>query len=376
MRTIVLDTNVLLADPGVLLSFSDTEVIIPETVLGELDKLKTSRVDPDLRFRGREVSRLLFELSEKGALAEGVALSNGSTLRVSPLDPNAVLPEGLSTRNADDRILAVAFAICQQGCDGLTLLTNDLNMLLKAQALGIKVERHGDGVEGGVMKRYVLRPLQRYRVPISILAISIAVFAAVLLLAVYGSRLAAPVPATGVPEEFLQLLTPEQRNVLEDLRTLTVNQRDTQALLDMANYYYALREATGDPRWGRQAIRYYESYLAITPDDVNARTNMAVQFYVLGQTDRAIQEVSRSLEIEPSHVSANFNLGIFYWKGRKDYEGAHAQLNRVLDLTIAAPDSPDHVIREQTIGALEQLRREAEAAGVPLPEEATQGEAL
>ena len=63
-KIVVLDTNVLLADPNSVLSFPRAEVVIPETVLGELDKLKTARVDPDLRFRGREVSRILFELSE------------------------------------------------------------------------------------------------------------------------------------------------------------------------------------------------------------------------------------------------------------------------------------------------------------------------
>ena len=70
-KVVVLDTNVLLADPQALLSFPRAEVVIPETVLGELDKLKTARVDPDLRFRGREVSRLLFEFSEEGSLDRG-----------------------------------------------------------------------------------------------------------------------------------------------------------------------------------------------------------------------------------------------------------------------------------------------------------------
>src|SRR5512139_2239332 len=105
MKIYVLDTNVLLADPGVILSFPDAEVVIPETVLAELDKLKTSRVDPDLRFRGREVSRVLFDLSEQGSLTEGVPLPDGGTLRVATEDNG--MPEGLSARNADDRILAV-----------------------------------------------------------------------------------------------------------------------------------------------------------------------------------------------------------------------------------------------------------------------------
>ncbi len=372
MRTIVLDTNVLLADPGILFSFPDATLVIPETVLGELDKLKTSRVDPDLRFRGREVSRMLFELSEQGSLVEGVELPDGGSLRVAPLDPDVSLPEGLNGRNADDRILAVAILTCQEDCEDLTLVTNDLNMLLKAQAFGLSVERHGDGTEGGFARRYIIRPFQRYKIPLGILAVAVAVFAAVLVLAFYGSRLFAPA-TSAVPEEFLQLMSTEQRAVLEDLQVLADNPHDTQALLDMANFYYGLREQTGDLRWGRQAIRYYERYLAIDPQDVNARTDMAVQLYLIGQSDRAIQEVSAALEIEPTHVNANYNLGVFYWKARKDYPGAEAQFLRILDLTSTAPDAPDHAVRQQALASLEQLRAEADAAGVPLSTETTQG---
>ena len=373
MRTVVLDTNVLLADPAALFAYPGANVIIPDPVLGELDKLKTSRVDPDLRFRGRLVSRHIFELSEGGSLAEGVPLPGGGTLRVMSLPSDAIIPDGLSPRNTDDRILAVASLACGDGCDGLTLVTNDLNMLLKAQSIGLEVDRYRDGTDDTPVKKYLLRPAQRYKIPISILAISLAVFVAVLLLAIYGSRLVAPQPQAGVPEEFLQLLNAEQRNVLEDLQILATNPHNPQALLDMANYYYALRENTGDPRWGRLAIRYYEDYLEITPDDVNARTELSVMYFLIGQTDRAIQEVSKGLEVDPNHISANFNLGLFFWQGRKDFAGAEAQLMRVLELTDATPNSPDHGLRQQATAALEQLRQEAEAAGAPLPDETTEG---
>lgn len=373
MRTIVLDTSVLLADPQALFAYPGSNLVIPEPVLGELDKLKTSRVDPDLRFRGRVVSRHIFELSEGGSLTEGVPLPEGGTLRVMSLPADAVLPEGLSPRNTDDRILAVASLACREECDGITLVTNDLNMLLKAQSIDLEVDRYGDGTDDTPVKKYLLRPVQRYRIPISILAISLAVFVAVLLLAIYGSRLIAPQPQAGVPEEFLQLLTAEQRTVLEDLQILSTNPDNPQALLDMANFYYALRESTGDPRWGRLAIRYYVDYLEMTPDDVTARTELAVMYFLLGQTDRAIQEVSLGLEVEPSHISANFHLGLFFWQGRKDFAGAEAQLLRVMELTDAAPSSPDHALRQQASTALDQLRQEAEAAGAPLPEVTTEG---
>ena len=184
---LVLDTNVLLADPTAILSFPRADVVIPETVLGELDKLKTARVDPDLRFRGREVSRILFDLSEEGSLVDGVDLPDGGRLRVAPFEPDTDLPAGMQTRNADDRILAAIYQMrAAYGPDSeVTLVTNDLNMLLKAQTLGISVRRHGDGVEGGFARRYVIRPFQRYRVPLTILAVAIAVFGGVVWIAIY-----------------------------------------------------------------------------------------------------------------------------------------------------------------------------------------------
>ena len=189
-KIIVLDTNVLLADPQALLSFPRAEVVIPETVLGELDKLKTARVDPDLRFRGREVSRLIFEFSEGGSLTEGVDLPEGGRLRVVPFDSDVKLPEGVSSRNADDRILAIAYQVAEHaGPDAdVTLVTNDLNMLLKAQTLGIPVERHGLGEEGGWTRRYIVRPFQRYRIPLGILALALAVFAGVVIVSIYSPR--------------------------------------------------------------------------------------------------------------------------------------------------------------------------------------------
>lgn len=39
----VLDTNVLLCDPASILSFADRDVVIPMTVIEELDKKKRSR---------------------------------------------------------------------------------------------------------------------------------------------------------------------------------------------------------------------------------------------------------------------------------------------------------------------------------------------
>lgn len=365
MRTVVLDTNVLLSDPGALLAFPDADVIIPETVLGEIDKLKVSRVDPDLRFRGREVSRMLFEFSENGSLIDGVALPDGGTIRVVPLDSDITLPEGLATRNADDRILATAYQACSEGCEELTLVTNDLNMLLKAQTYGIKVERRSE-VGAGLGKRTV-RWFQRYKTPITILAIAIAVFAGVLALSFYTSRITGGGANTAsVPTEFRDMLSDDQRALLDGLTTLQDTPSDLEATLQVANAYYAIHEQTGGAAYARKGIEYYTTYLRSEPDDGDVRTDMSVLYFYIGETDRAIQEASEVIQAEPEHVNANFNLGVFYWRGRSDYQAAARQFMTVVDLLNDTSDPHDTIIDTNARENLKAIQQEATQAGVTI----------
>ncbi len=368
MNRIVLDTSVLLADPGALLEFHDAEIVIPETVLGELDKLKTSRADPELRFKGREVSRMLFELSEQGSLIEGVELPDGGRVRVVPLDADIELPEGLSTRSPDDRILAVAVQLCRSGCpDEVKIVTNDLNMLLKAQTFGLEVQRHSDGPDGGFAKRYIIRPFQRYRVPLGILSVSVAVFAAIVFLTLWGPWSGVGGQAA-VPTEFRDQLPADQQRILDYLTVLEQNEADLDARLSLANLYYNLRLRTGDTRYAMLAIRHYERYLELRPDIVDVRADLAASYFYAGQTDQAIQEALRVLEQEPDHIQANYNLGIFYWRGRQDYPAAATQFSKVVELTRDG-DERTQAINRDAANALDQVGQEAAADGQPLPKE-------
>ncbi len=351
MRTVVLDTNVLLADPEAILSFPEADIVIPETVLGELDKLKTSRVDPDLRFRGREVSRMLFELSEQGSLIDGVDLPDGGRLRVVPFDPDAPTPDGFSTRNADDRILAVAMQVCSTDCESLTLVTNDLNMLLKAQALSIAVERHADGVEGSCGRRYIIRPFQRYKVPLTILSVSLAVFAAIVFL-VLRLTPASTSADINVPPELRETLNSAQLQLLSLTSDLDDNPNDPETLLQVANLLY---EFTNYSR----AVTYYERYLAVRPDDLNAKTDLAAAYFYAGRTDQAIQTINAVFQEDPAHVEANFNLGIMYWQGRRDYEAAVTQFERVIELTKDSSSAQEQQIRTTAESNIEQIAVEA-----------------
>ena len=142
-KIFVLDTNVLLHSAAALESFADNEIVIPMTVLEELDKFK--RNQDELGRNSRHVIRKLDQLREKGSLFTGVCLDNAAepdqcgSLRV-------VISDGFLFENADmsvpdNRILNVASMLKKQFLDRQVIfITKDINLRLKADAFGIKVQ--------------------------------------------------------------------------------------------------------------------------------------------------------------------------------------------------------------------------------------------
>ena len=361
MRTVVLDTNVLIAHPGLLTSFPDAHVVVPDTVLSEIDKLKTARVDAELRYKGRAASRLLFDLAEKGSLHEGVALANGGRLSVVGLRSETDMPEGLSSRNADDRILAIALQTCTDGCDDLTLVTNDLNMLLKAQAHGIRVDRIE--VDDSFSRRFIVRPFQRYKIPITILAVAIAVFAAVVGLIVYfpGARQSTGLAA--LPAEFVDQMPLEQQQALGYLIKIEANPDDAASQRALAILYDQMSESNAT--YLPLAIKHYEVVAKLTPADHDARTDLATAYFRAGRLETAIQQVTAVLRDAPDHVNANFNLGIFYMSTKpKKYQQAAAQFQKVIRLAKDEAGLAEAKSRAEEM--LTKVIEEAKAAGQPV----------
>jgi hypothetical protein len=158
----------------------------------------------------------------------------------------------------------------------MTVVTNDLNMLLKAQTLGLDVERHGEGPDGSFAKRYIIRPFQRYKAPLTILGISVAVFAAIVVLIVYGPGSGTNGPSAVLPTEFREQLSATNQKILDYLTTLERNEADLDTRLALANTYYELRLESGDIRYSQLAIRHYERYLEIKPDNTDTQGRLTV----------------------------------------------------------------------------------------------------
>ncbi len=140
----VLDTNVLLHDPNALLRFEDNDVVLPITVIEELDRFK-KRPEETGR-NARQTSRMLDSLRQKGSLINGIELKGGGRLRVALCHQESLdnlpaeLYSGGGGDGADNAILAVALAI-KQRCDApVVMVSKDTNMRIKADTLGLTAE--------------------------------------------------------------------------------------------------------------------------------------------------------------------------------------------------------------------------------------------
>jgi PhoH-like ATPase len=137
-KAFILDTNVLLFDPQALFKFENNDVIIPIVVIEEIDRFKREMSENGRH--ARLFSRLIDGMRADGELSKGVKLPNGGLLSVE-LGSHQPLPMDLAMDKADNRILAMAISLKKdQPKRPVTFVTKDVNLRIKADALGITAE--------------------------------------------------------------------------------------------------------------------------------------------------------------------------------------------------------------------------------------------
>lgn len=142
---VVLDTSVLIADPAGVLTFSNADVIIPLTVVEELDGLKT-RPD-DVGRAARSALRTLEDLRVRhgGSLAEPVPIGDGAPAARLQIEINGILKHllvehGLDPDSPDNRIIGAALGQAERG--PTTIVSNDAALRIKAAHLGLAAAEH------------------------------------------------------------------------------------------------------------------------------------------------------------------------------------------------------------------------------------------
>jgi PhoH-like ATPase len=140
-KVFLLDTNVLLHDPEAILRFEDNDIVLPITVIEELDLFK-KQMDMVGR-NARHTSRLLDDLRQTGNLIDGIALTpEGGTLRVALCHRETlqILPVELEGDKSDNEILAVALELKQTCQCPVIVVSKDTNLRIKADALDLAAE--------------------------------------------------------------------------------------------------------------------------------------------------------------------------------------------------------------------------------------------
>jgi PhoH-like ATPase len=137
LKKFVLDTNVILTDPNCIYKFEENEVYIPLIVVEEVDRHKKGQEEKARN--ARAFTREVDSLREAGSLTQGVELRTGGKLFITTPNLETAIPLGMDLKINDDLILFSALQL------GATVVTRDLNVRLKADALGIKSEDFESG---------------------------------------------------------------------------------------------------------------------------------------------------------------------------------------------------------------------------------------
>jgi PhoH-like ATPase len=146
-KIFVLDTSVLLHDHQSITTFEDNNVAIPITVLEELDKFKVGNDTKNVC--AREVIRFIDRLSGNGGLQDWIDLGKGKgkfkvimEQKPKTIDAEQIYAEGKN----DHKIINAALYLKEnEPKKSVTLVTKDINLRIKAKALGVIAEDYETG---------------------------------------------------------------------------------------------------------------------------------------------------------------------------------------------------------------------------------------
>jgi PhoH-like ATPase len=139
LTTFVLDTSVLLSDPGALARFAEHDVVLPLVVVSELE---AKRDHPELGWFARQALRMLDDLRiTHGRLDCPIPIAQGTLhVELNHVD-TSVLPAGVRGTDGDSRILAVAANLAAEGAE-VVLVSKDLPLRVKAASIGLTAQEY------------------------------------------------------------------------------------------------------------------------------------------------------------------------------------------------------------------------------------------
>ncbi|WP_372808066.1 PhoH family protein [Pontiella sp.] len=138
-KIFVLDTNVILHDSSCIHHFGEHDIVIPITVLEELDNFKKG--NDSLNYHARAFARTLDSLAEDKLFNGGVSIGTGRgriSIKLDRKFADDIAANFSDTKKPDHRILNIGYQVAKENADRIVcLVTKDVNLRMKAKAVGL-----------------------------------------------------------------------------------------------------------------------------------------------------------------------------------------------------------------------------------------------
>ena len=178
-----------------------------------------------------------------------------------------------------------------------------------------------------------------------ILGLAVACSMAIMGWIIWVERPVPPAPlavaSTDTSVDGVQVPPLDEARVAELVAAAEADAEDLDSRVALAGLYFESHSF-------EQAIPRYEEILTLTPDDVQASTNLGISYYYVGASERAVGQFERSLEIEPTHAQTLVTLGIVKAFGLQDLE--------------VAPDGPEARAARDALSRLQTAHENTEVA--------------
>lgn len=153
-KVFILDTNVILHDASCIHQFKENDIVIPITVIEELDHFK--RGSQVINLNAREFARTLDTMTGSALFNGGISLGKGKgKVRIAlSKGMNNEIKDIFRDDNPDHRILSTALDITKSDKRSVILVTKDVNLRMKAKAIGVPAEDYTTDRIGSVEELY------------------------------------------------------------------------------------------------------------------------------------------------------------------------------------------------------------------------------
>ena len=148
-----------------------------------------------------------------------------------------------------------------------------------------------------------------------------------------GDKSSSPTQTTASAPPQAQAPTVNLQQRANELKAIvSADPTNYQAWIALGNQYF-------DSSQFLDAIDAYDKALELKPDSPDVLTDQGVMFRRLGWFDRAIENFSKAAEVDPTHATSIYNLGIVYRYDVQDFEKAKEAWIRFLEVNPTGPGS-------------------------------------